>query len=341
MEAVRRSYNFWTYPSGSPYKHVLFPTSIEPELRADLSPAAYRSIISAYGNAFDPSSACWVFFGEMRQANDKRGLTVDSWNVLLGALAKGTVDDKQMIINPMNSAAAQRNGERSISNTEYLGSNEIFSLVEGKICDNASLCILEAMRNGTSFQSSSQMWTAPKPNSQTYCQVASAQKTLKSNPAMANKLFKYAKEDRAHVDGRFLNALLRLYGDDIEAAVLAWKGGLASAAVGVDATKRNANLAAAYNGLMHVCGRALKPDVALRLSYAMKKAGVEPNEVCLNSYNSGKRIALHGGDTNTRRLGFQQGFKEQFESLLTVECTKYSTKDKKRASDKRIRIILS
>lgn len=214
----------------------MFPTSIEPELRADLSPAAYRSIISAYGNAFDPSSACWVFFGEMRQANDKRGLTVDSWNVLLGALAKGTVDDKQMIINPMNSAAARRNGERSISNTEYLGSS-----------DNASLCILEAMRNGTSFQSSSQMWTAPKPNSQTYCQVASAQKTLKSNPAMANKLFNYAKEDRAHVDGRFLNALLRLYGDDIEAAVLAWKGGLASAAVGVDATKRNANLAAAYN----------------------------------------------------------------------------------------------
>eukprot|EP00956_Cyclotella_meneghiniana_P037086 scaffold134279_cov73-Cyclotella_meneghiniana.AAC.4 len=316
---------------------VLLSSSIEPELGADLSPAAYRSIITAYGNAFDPSSACWVFFGEMREACDQRRMNIDSWNVLLGALAKGIGDDEQMVIDSLNSAAAQRNGERGASNIEYLELNEIFSLVEGKTCDDASLCILEAMRNRTSFQSSSHLWTAPKPNSQTYCQVACAQHhALKSNQPMATKLFNYAKQDKAHVDGRFLNALLRLYGDDIEAAVLAWKGGLASAAVSVGATKRNANLAAAYNGLMHVCGRALKPDVALRLSYAMKKAGVEPNEVCLNSYNSGKRIALHGRDT--KRLGFQRG---QFETLLTIECTKYSTEDKKRASDKKIRIILS
>ena len=318
---------------------------MEPELSTELSPAAYRAIISAYGNALDPSSACWVFFGEMRQACDRRGMTVDSWNVLLSAIARGTRDRTQLLLEPLNSQAAQRHGVRDISNAKYLDSNQIFSLVDRKTCADASLSILGAMRNQTAFVSGSQMWVAPKPNSQTYCQVAKAQSsTSKSNTIIANTLFDFAKESNAHLDGRFLNAVLRCYGDDLDSALKAWKAGIASAAVGVvsdsrekqPVIKRSANLAAAYNGLIYVSGRALKPDVALRLCYAMKKAGVEPNEVSLKSYYSGKRVAMNGKE-NKRGLGF----KAQFESLLAVECLKYSSKDKRRVGEKKIRIILS
>lgn len=314
--------------------------SIEPELSTNLSPAAYRAIITAYGNAFDPSSACWVFFGEMRKACDRRGMTVDSWNVLLGAIARGTGDNTQLSLEPLSSPAARRHGVRDISNAKYLDSHQIFTLVDGKTCADASLSVLDAMRNQTAFMTDSQMWVAPKPNSQTYCQVAKAQSsTLKSNSVIANTLFNFAKENYAHLDGRFLNAVLRCYGDDLDSALKAWKTGVASAAVGTvfgSDIKRSANLAAAYNGLIYVSGRALKPDVALRLCYAMKKAGVEANEVSLNSYYSGKRVAMNGKE-NKRELGF----KSQFESLLTVECLKYSSKDKRRVGEKKIRIILS
>lgn len=312
-------------------------------MSSELSPAAYRAIISAYGNAFDPSSSCWVFFDEMQQACDSRGMNVDSWNALLGALASQGENENQITLNPLNSTAARRHGESSMPGAKYIQSNQILYLVEGKTCSDAALCILDAMRNQSSFLSDNRPWAVPRPNSQTYCQVASAQSRASSpSKSIAKMLFEHAKADKCHLDGRFLNALLRCYGSDIESALDAWKRGIASAAAGVSvigddysAVKRRANLAAAYNGLMHVCGRALRPDVALRICYAMNKAGVEPNEVSLNSYQSGKRIAM-----NERENKSGLDFKRQYESLLTVECTKYNTKDKRRASDKKIRIIL-
>jgi pentatricopeptide repeat protein len=303
-----------------------------------------------YGNVNDPSSACWVFFNEMPRACGQRGRGSDSWNVLLGALALGCIGDQgNTVLDPLNSAAAQRNGKRSFTEEEYLESNPIFALVHGKTSLDASISILDAMRDRGSFQSASETWTMPHPNSQTYCQVATAVSgsgRSESNATMANKLFQYAKEDSAYIDGRLINALLRCFGDDIQSALNAWKNGMAAAAAGVGVVsgpskvhsniKQFANLAAAYNGLFHVCGRANRADIALRLCYAMRKAGVEPNEVSLNSYFAGKRIALDGKDGKGR-----MGLKKQFESLLTVECTKYSTKYKGRASDKKIRIILS
>lgn len=320
-----------------------YSCSIELDLSTDLSPAAYRSIITAYGKASDASSACWVFFGEMREACDRRGMSIDSWNVLLGALAD-SAGTNNAPLDPLNSAAARRQEERSATDAVRLESNHIFSLVIGKTCDEATLCILDAMRSRKSFVSDSS-WTVPKPNSQSYCQIARAQSTsskTSSHSVIAMQLFNCAKEDNAHVDGRFLNALIRCFADDIDGALNAWKTGLAGAAVSpssdgeYSATKRKANLAASYNGLMYVCGRAIRPGDALKICYAMKKAGVEPNEIALNSYLSGKRVAL------SRKGGVRSfGLTNQIESLLTVECTKYTTKDKRRANDKRIRIILS
>lgn len=260
-------------------------------------------------------------------------MSVDSWNVMLGALANNA--GNSTLLDPVHSAAAQRHKKDRAPGVDCVEQSHIFSLVHGKTSGDAALCILEAMRSRRSFVSGSETWSAPKPNSQTYCQVAKTQSASENaRPDMAMTLFKWAREDNAHTDGRFLNALIRCYADDIDSALKAWKVCLASAAVGVPSNVKKANLGASYNGLMYVCGRAVRPDVALRLAYAMKKAGVEPNEIALNSYLSGKRAALNGNEG-------KRFLKSQFESLLTVECSKYTTKDKRRANDKRIRIILS
>jgi hypothetical protein len=49
------------------------------------------------------------------------------------------------------------------------------------------------------------------------------------------------------------------------------------------------NLLAAYNGLLYVCGRALRSVIGFCVVYAMNKEGVEPTEP-LNCYRSGKRV---------------------------------------------------
>lgn len=206
------------------------------------------------------------------------------------------------------------------------------------------------MRNGTLISQGSKLMQPPKPNSQTYCLVASAlarscdTQISKSNSNHALQLFRDAMDQGVTADGRFLNALLRCFGADINGALAAWKSDIGAAAAKFDlntsdsrkqTTNRGANLLAAYNGLMHVCGRALRPDVALRIAYAMQKtAGIEPTETSLNCYYAGKRAALGGNDD---KFSFNTA---NYESLLSVECTKYNTNDTRRAGDKKIRIIL-
>jgi hypothetical protein len=158
------------------------------------------------------------------------------------------------------------------------------------------------------------------------------------------KLFNTAIENGVSLDGRFLNAIIRCYGDNIRLALDSWKTVFrpyALTASGEDKSRisgdlRNSrmgkNLVASYHGLMYVAGRAYRPDIGLRLAYAMVREGVEPTEAALNTYNTGARerqedlqkVRLHG----------------QYENLLLVECTKYDSNDRRRFTDKRVRIIL-
>ncbi|KAL7534871.1 hypothetical protein ACHAXR_006141 [Thalassiosira sp. AJA248-18] len=317
-------------------KHItLLLKRIEPEMMVELNPAAYRSIISAYGKAGDSSSACWVF-EEMIQSCRNQERHIDSWNALLGALAKGCVGtDRNEPLDIMNSLAAQ--ARRNIEDDE--SENPLISLLDGKTCLDASMSILDMLRNGTVLPQGS---TAPKPTSQTYCLVASSLSGSGTSEEShrALNLFRNAMDNGVPADGRFLNAVLRCFGDDIEGALAAWKSDIGPAAAAYENsnsknTKRGTNLIAAYNGLMHVCGRAVRPDVATRIAYAMNKANVEPSEVTLNSYFSGKRVTLDGSDNDINK-----GLRDQYESLLSVECTKYNSEDKRRAKDRKIRIIL-
>ena len=105
------------------------------------------------------------------------------------------------------------------------------------------------------------------------------------------------------------------------------------------------NLLAAYHALLYVCGRAFRPDVALRLVYAMSKEGLEPDETALNCYKSGKRRNSETTTSTTgtkmrQKLGKLLNMAAAYESLLYVECVKYDQRDKRRAGEKRIRIIL-
>lgn len=306
--------------------------------RVILNPAAYRSVIGAYGDAGDAASACWMFL-EMGRVCQKRGRGAESWNVLLGALARGCIGDKvSNVLDICGSSAAKRSTENL--SMEELASDEFISLVDGMTCLDASFAILNMMQSGNQ---TSPLMQSPKPNSQTYCLIASALSGFGTSAPRADralKLFRDAMKQGVTPDGRFLNAILRCFGDDIEAALAAWKTDVGPAAASQQ-RNGNMNLQQAYNGLMHVCGRALRPDIATRIAYAMNKAGVEPTEVSLNCYKSGKRVAMGGKTDNSKK---RLGLTNQYENLLSVECTKYNArkfdKSKRRAGDKKIRIIL-
>lgn len=322
-------------PFATPEDITALLVRIEPEMMVELNPAAYRSIISAYGKAGDPSSAFWMF-EEMTQKCHNQGRNVESWNAILGALAKECDgNDRGKILDILNSNAAR--ARRKLQSQGREGSESQFiSLVDGGSCLDASVTVLDTMRNGTVL---SEGFAAPKPNSQSYCLVASALSGSGAsgpNSDLALALFRNAMKEGVAADGRFLNAVLRCFGDDIEAALAAWKRDIGPAAASYERTskKRGANVLAAYNGLMHVCGRAIRPDIATRIAYAMKKSGYEPTEVSLNSYLAGKRMASdgNGGDKN-------RGLSDQYESALALECTKYNMNDKRRANERKIRII--
>lgn len=358
-------------------------TRAAPETTAELSPAAYRSIVAAYGRAGDPSSAC-AAFREAGRRLGHRARTVECWNALLGALAKGAT----FALEAAEEAAVERMEEEgnneggneagegadgasvttAVINVASSGAAQAFevgtdgvedfttALVNGKTCIAASMSIVDAMAEIRShIDENDKIVTTPRPNSQSFCLVASALANSGSDdPDVALALFRKAVDAGAASDGRFLNAVLRCFGGDVDSAVEAWKDGIGRAAAaaakaaaaasdsrrrgsgsgsgGDTPMKDSANLLAAYHGLLHVCGRALRPDVALRIAYAMEKAGIEPTEMALNCYNAGK--AKRRDDASGGRMT------EQYESLLSVECTKYSEDDKRRSGDKRIRIIL-
>jgi pentatricopeptide repeat protein len=327
-----------TLPS-NPEKITSLLKRIEPSMTAKHNPAAYRSIISAYGKAGDPSSACWVF-EEMMHSRRIQGRNAEGWNVILGALANGCADANEEgngSLDILNSSAARSRKHLRGHNDEP--EHMLLSRLDGESYLDASMAILGIMRNGTAAFGPEGL-SVPKPNSQSYCLVASALSgygTSAPHPDRAIKLFRNATKEGVPADGRFLNAVLRCYGDDVEGALAAWKSDFGPAAAAHESrgrTKAGTNLIAAYHGLMHVCGRALRPDVATRIAYAMNKAGVEPTEASLNNYVAGKRVALRGKD-DAKSLGLR----DQYETLLSVECMKCNIRDKRQDKDKKIRII--
>jgi len=371
-------------------------------LRDDLNFIVYRSIMTAYGKIEDPSSAAWLL-DEMeerylitRKKNIWKGTKerLESWNVLLTTLSKGNAFHSNKTLNlsgcnivmslqkndPLNNMmniSDDEKEEKDEGKAKSLG--QIGTLLDGKTCAEAAAILLELMTmDSEEFESRANegtllLSTPPRPNTQTFTLVASTYshddnfiRNIESGKSIAMQLYRNATSLGIPADGRFVNAIIRCFGDDIAGAIKAWKDELGRAVrthenrprqqqrkrKKMDPRKRGKNLLACYHGLMHVCGRAGKPDIALRIVYAMNKEGIEPTENALKCYESGKR-ALEGLMERSEECN-EQGengplgaitkpkiprMANQFESLLAVECTKYDVEDKRRLGDKRVRII--
>lgn len=120
---------------------------VEPEMMTELNPAAYRSIISAYGKTRDLSSAFYIF-QEMHEKCKNQGRNAESWHAILGALAKGCEGDdhdKTLDIQNSNAARARRS---LLSQDREEAESLLASHVDGKTFFDASLFLLNTMRNG-------------------------------------------------------------------------------------------------------------------------------------------------------------------------------------------------
>jgi hypothetical protein len=296
-------------------------------------------MLAACGELNDPGSACWLFDSFRQEFSDAK-----TWNALIGALADSATIDSYLPVIATKSVAASALGEDLATADKKLEqSRPVVSMLDGRTCSQAALLVLNIMNRNVELS-----FKTPRPNTQTYCLVASAMQHGDMDSTAAEELFWNATNANIPADGRFVNAVFRCFGPDIGGALTAWKGGIRQACLAAEkkassnsqrSTSRN--LLAAYQGLLYVCGRALRPDIALRLVYAMNKEGVPVNEMALQCFLSGKRRELADAENDpASSRSITVAFSEQFETLLSVECTKYDSKDKRRESDKRVRIIL-
>ena len=312
------------------------------EFGIECSSVVLRAAITAYGELGDASSACWVFAKHLSFCRGTR-----EWNVLAGALAKGATDDSSSLDISSADVARTLSGD-----WDFDASQQAFvDALSGLTCVDAVKTLLNLMCG----HQDGDILSVPSADSQTYCIAASA---LQYGPASADQavaVFRNATVAGIPADGRFINAVLRCFGDDITAALSAWKQEIRPACLTFENRARNKspsmyrpkgkNLLAAYNGLLFVCGRALRPDIAVRIVYAMNKEGLEPDELSQNCYRSGKRAhqsLLLADKKQTSRFGLRQKLNliDVYESLLYVECTKYDRNDKRRAGERRVRIIV-
>lgn len=317
---------------------VVFRQAVN-EYGVEVTPAVLRALITTFGMLGDPASAC-IAFDEFAQGT----MNVRTWNALLSALARGAQQDwsSAICIDPSTLDDSAR---------ASVVESGMCKLVNGQSCFDAIQRILFVMEsNGDQDVNLSR---APRPNSQTFCIVASGLQAGPSNSDLAMDLFRNATSSSFSADGRLINAIFRCFGDDINGALSCWKSEIRSACLAHENRRRSPppsnrrkkgkNLIASYHGLLHVCGRALRPDIAVRLVYAMNKEGLEVNEMALNCYRSGKRtrqrlLGLHDGIEE--KAGIKFALIKQFESVLLVECTRYDRNDIRRAGEKRVRIII-
>lgn len=307
------------------------------ELDIKLRGAVFRAALTSYGSVGDPSSACWLFVACQNENHDLRAI-----NVLIGSLAKAAHHDASHTINIRRSNASRKLGH---SLTSFDETNAFVSILDSVSSVGAVLKILDALNSGQEVSGR----TMPSPDSQTYCVAATAIQHGRVGEQIAMDLFYNASNAGVEADGRFVNALFRCFGDDIKAALAAWKDVIRPACIAYENRTRSwpipkrrmrgKNMFAAYNGLLFVCGRAQRPDIAVRVAYAMRREGLDPNELSLNCYHSGKRST--GKSYKAVQLLAQKlNLVGPYEDLLYVECMKYDQNDRRRSGERRVRIIV-
>ena len=318
-------------------------------IKIQMTAPVYHSIITAYGRVHDPSSACYVFDYMIRTKSLNK--TLNSWNVLLSALSKICKKEASNPIHCLESIASISIDDYDDDDKLLLlpGGKSFIDMVDGKDTIEIVFEILDVMKkaskeSGTRTNSDLVL----RPNAQSYCLVASAiSHRGKADGKIAIELYQDALEWNIPADGRFINAIIRCFGNDVDGAIDAWKTHFRNAVASFENRdrpqyskhKQGKNLIAAYHGLVHVAGRADRPDIALRIAYAMRKEGYEPTESTLNSYMTGSANSYRESK-GINKIAKSIRFPNQYENLLTIECTKYNKLDKRRSGDKKVRIII-
>ena len=320
------------------------------------SNAVLRAAITRFGELGDMSSACamFFFFGPLQPGQLKQQRL---WNVLLGALAKKSFKSDSGTEYAERAIALSSSGVASKLGLDLdgiLSINDLAKSLKGLSPPEAAECVLQFMseRKSLRFDSNSTV-KVPNPDSQSYCLVTTALQKVDMEPERAKQLFRLSRKQSVPADGRFINALIRCFGANVKEAVEFWKSDLRPACLQHENRRRTVsqtrvsgkNLLAAYHGLFYCCGRALRPDLAVRLVYALRKEGLEASEVSLHSYQAGKRERpTNEGNPRLRRISQIMAstwrMVAPYEEILFVECTKYEANDKRRSNDKRVRIIL-
>eukprot|EP00594_Rhizosolenia_setigera_P002615 CAMPEP_0178947212 /NCGR_PEP_ID=MMETSP0789-20121207/4727_1 /TAXON_ID=3005 /ORGANISM="Rhizosolenia setigera, Strain CCMP 1694" /LENGTH=678 /DNA_ID=CAMNT_0020627313 /DNA_START=529 /DNA_END=2565 /DNA_ORIENTATION=+ len=348
----------------------------------------YHSLITAYGSVNDPSMACCVFQSisllSSYSPSNGSGRTLNTWNtlntvfsnpdncnlVLQDLEARRLITDK-LVLSTLPSS----------SPSPQLSFIDITKEFNGLTCMEASRKLLVDILICNKLSSDDiPKEILPQPNFQTFCLTTTSLSHAQSpNTTEAMEIFREAikqnhrtqyqqtennnnKNEAMGVDGRLANAVLRCFGSDIKGAISAWKNEIGqSVLVQQERTTRNSDksnnkhLIAAYYGLISVCGRAGRPDIALRFVYAMSKQGIDVTETALQCYQSGKRLRRKdmaaannnvSNNMNTKNTAngiistLSNAVMKQYESILVVECSKYDEKDKRKLNEKRVRIIL-
>lgn len=317
--------------------------------------AVTRAAVTTCGRLGDPSMACIIFdqfmFPDFESNSEMHLSNYRAFNVLLGALAAGAKLD-----NPRLDLLSTEMSQNNPVTPSFL-----LSEIHGLTCTEAVVHILNLLT---------------RKNSRTYCVAASAlqyapidEKVLLTQAItnttmnqtstiggettpLALQIFNNATRDGVHADGRLINAIFRCYGDDISGALAGWKSDIRKATykleekMGGKEELSKKNMLAAYSGLLYVCGRAERPDIAVRIVYAMKnKEDIEITETAYNNYQSGKSARKNSAIANQPKSGWREilpkiDMVKQYENILYVECKKYDTRDRRMEKDNRIRIIV-
>lgn len=313
------------------------------DLKTGMSIPMFNSMMTGYGRVNDPSSACFVFDYMMKK--NLLNKSHNSWNVLLSSFAKSSLNTSIDKIQCMASDASSFHQllDNDLQAGLLPGNRTISNIVDGLNSIEAAKLIFDLMKSGSAGDA--EFCFIPSPNAPSYCLIASVLSHGVCEIEYAMIIYKDAVERGIYPDGRFLNAILRCCGDDVDRAVKIWKTELRKAAKTCDEQRRSPsqnmyqskeNLIVTYHGLFHVAGRAGRADIALRLSYAMNKDGIEPTETAMNCYKSGLKRQMTEDSSAGNNIPIMM---KHYENLLAIECTKYEVSDKRRVTDQRLRII--
>jgi hypothetical protein len=139
------------------------------ECNVEMTPAVLRAAITAYGTVQDPSSACWIF--DMFPDSD-----VKTWNVLMGALAKGgttviraELSEAALVLGHDLVVIGVGNNTGTETSTKNHGLS-VVKYVDELTSPSAARVMLDLMAGKIAV---GRTW-APRPNSQTYALAAKA-----------------------------------------------------------------------------------------------------------------------------------------------------------------------